>query len=79
MPNVDGFAVVDQLKHRPAWAHVPVIVVTAADLTDADRDRLRGRVRNIVQKGGYKLDDLAAVVRSAVTAYPTEPLGSDPR
>ncbi len=68
MPHVDGFAVVEELKHRPAWQAVPVIVVTAADLTPADRDRLRGRVRDIVQKGGYRLEDLAATVRQAVDA-----------
>ena len=33
MPNVDGFAVVEQLRRRPAWRGVPVIVVTSADLT----------------------------------------------
>ena len=66
MPNVDGFAVVEQLKLRPAWRDVPVIVVTSADLTVADRARLRTRVRDIVQKGGYPLGDLAAVVRRAV-------------
>ncbi len=68
MPNVDGFAVVEQLKRRPAWRAVPVIVVTAADLSPADRGRLRGRVHDIVQKGGYKLDALAATVRRAVDA-----------
>ncbi len=68
MPNVDGFAVIEQLKGRPAWRDVPVIVVTAADLTEADRDRLRGRVQKVVQKGGYRLDDLATTVRQAVLA-----------
>ncbi len=68
MPKLDGFAVVEQLKHRPAWREVPVVVVTAADLTEADRDRLRGRVQEIVQKGGYRLDTLAATVRQAVLA-----------
>ena len=66
MPNVDGFAVVEQLRHRPAWRDVPVIVVTAADLSPADRTQLRGRARDIVRKGGYQLADLAAVVHMAV-------------
>ena len=73
MPNVDGFEVVEQLKRRPAWAAVPVIVVTAADLSEADRDRLRGRVQSIVQKGGYRLEDLAATVRQLVDASAVKP------
>ena len=68
MPNVDGFTVVEQLRQRPAWAAVPVVVVTAADLSQADRDRLHGHVQQIIRKGGYRLDELAGVVRQAVGA-----------
>jgi PAS domain S-box-containing protein len=68
MPHVDGFEFLEQLRHRPAWQAVPVIVVTAADLSEDDRARLHGRVQSIVQKGGYRLDDLAAIVRQAVDA-----------
>ena len=68
MPAVDGFAVVAEMRRRPAWAAVPVIVVTAADLSTADRERLHGRVQDIVRKGGYRLDELAGIVRQAVGA-----------
>ena len=66
MPNVDGFAVIEQLKRRREWQQIPVIVVTAADLAVADRDRLRGRVQDVVQKGSYPPGGLAAAVRQAV-------------
>ncbi len=65
MPQLDGFAVVEQMRQRPAWQDIPVIVLTAADLSPADRDRLHGRVQSIVQKAGYRLEDLAATVRRA--------------
>ena len=66
MPGMDGFAVIEQLRRRPAWRDVPVVVVTARDLSAADRDRLRGRVQNVVQKAGRKLDDLAEIVNGVV-------------
>ena len=66
MPNVDGYDVVEHLRSRPAWAAVPVVVLTALDLTADDRGRLDGPVRNVIRKGGYRLDDLTSAVRHAI-------------
>jgi signal transduction histidine kinase/CheY-like chemotaxis protein len=52
MPEMDGFTFMEQLRHRPDCRLVPVIVVTAKDLTADDRRRLNGHVIQIVQKGG---------------------------
>jgi GAF domain-containing protein/CheY-like chemotaxis protein/anti-sigma regulatory factor (Ser/Thr protein kinase) len=50
MPTMDGFEFMDQLRGRPDWQDIPVVVITAKDLTDADRDRLNGGVERIIQK-----------------------------
>jgi CheY-like chemotaxis protein len=50
MPTMDGFEFMDQLRGRPDWQDVPVVVITAKDLTDEDRDRLNGGVERIIQK-----------------------------
>ena len=42
MPELDGFAFLDRLRRLPQWASVPVIVVTAKDLSPLDLSRLRG-------------------------------------
>jgi len=52
MPELDGFEVLRRLEGRPEWGRVPVVVLTAKDLTEQDRHALRGRVQDIVQKTG---------------------------
>jgi len=56
MPHVDGFQVLDQLKRDDALRDVPVVVVTAKDLTLAERTRLSGQVKGLLQKGAF-IDD----------------------
>jgi GAF domain-containing protein/CheY-like chemotaxis protein len=50
MPEMDGFEFMDELRGRPDWKDVPVVVITAKDLTDGDRNRLNGGVERIIQK-----------------------------
>ena len=50
MPKMDGFEFLDALRDRADWQDIPVVVMTAKDLTDEDRDRLNGGVERIIQK-----------------------------
>ena len=50
MPKMDGFEFLDELRVRPDWQDIPVVVITAKDLTDEDRSRLNGGVERIIQK-----------------------------
>ena len=50
MPTMDGFEFLDALRDRADWQDIPVVVMTAKDLTDEDRDRLNGGVERIIQK-----------------------------
>ena len=45
MPEMDGFDFLETLKHDRAWRDIPVIVMTALELTPGERDRLLGHVR----------------------------------
>lgn len=51
MPPPDGFEVLHQLRRDERWKTLPVIVVTAKELTRADYDRLNGSAQRIVRKG----------------------------
>jgi CheY-like chemotaxis protein len=64
MPEMDGFELVDALRGHPDWRDIPVLVITAKDLTDEDRRRLNGGVERILQKRG--LDDMLRDVRSSL-------------
>jgi signal transduction histidine kinase/DNA-binding response OmpR family regulator len=52
MPEMDGFSFVEEFRRIPEAGHVPVIILTAKDLTSEDRERLNGRVESIMVKGG---------------------------
>jgi len=67
MPEVDGFAVVMALQQHPDTARIPVLVVTAKQITAEDRDRLNGHVATIMAKAGLDRDRFAAEVRRATS------------
>jgi CheY-like chemotaxis protein len=58
MPEVDGFGVIDVLKSDERLRDIPVIVVTAQELTSSERQRLDGRVRRLLQKGTFLSTDI---------------------
>jgi hypothetical protein len=47
-------------------AGIPVVVITAADLSEQDHARLNGGVEKILHKSEYNRDDLLEVVRREV-------------
>jgi CheY-like chemotaxis protein/anti-sigma regulatory factor (Ser/Thr protein kinase) len=62
MPGVDGFAVAERLRSDPELAEIPIIVMTAKDLSEADRERLRGNVDHLVAKGSLPHAELTRLV-----------------
>ncbi|MBI3948809.1 MAG: response regulator, partial [Armatimonadetes bacterium] len=69
MPEMDGFEFLEELRRHEGWQAIPVVVITAKDLTQADRDRLEGRVERVIQKGAYTREDLLREVRKSVAAH----------
>jgi CheY-like chemotaxis protein len=68
MPEMDGFEFVAEFRRHEAWRGVPIVVITAKDLSGEDRERLNGYVQKILQKGAYGRDELLAEVRDLVAA-----------
>ncbi len=68
MPEMDGFEFAHRLRERSEWFAIPVIVLTAKDLTDADRLRLNGYVEKVVQKGAWDRDALLREIGTLVAA-----------
>jgi CheY-like chemotaxis protein len=67
MPEIDGFTFMKELRQRPDCAHVPVVVITAKDLTEEDRRRLNGNVSRILGKDVTSREQLVAEVRQLLT------------
>lgn len=66
MPNMDGFTFLSKLRENPAWKAIPVIIVTAMELTGEDRKRLNGGVQQILQKGSYSPEALMDELRNVL-------------
>ena len=62
MPEMDGFELVAALQANAAWRAIPVVVVTALDLTAEDRQRLNGGVEHILSKHAFPAAELLARV-----------------
>jgi threonine synthase len=58
MPEVDGFGVIESLKADERLREIPVIVVTAQELTSGERRRLDGQVHRLLQKGTFLSTDI---------------------
>lgn len=64
MPEMDGFAVMDRLQAEPETADIPIIVVTAQELTPAEKEKLDGHIQSLMQKGDFMNDELLDEVRT---------------
>jgi PAS domain S-box-containing protein len=68
MPVMDGFQFLQELRRHEAWQNIPVIVVTAKDLTEDDQRMLNGKVEQILAKGAYGREQLIQNIRRLVAA-----------
>jgi threonine synthase len=68
MPGMDGFSVIEELKSDRRTEQIPVIVVSAKDITIKDRERLNGHIQALYQKGSLPprefVDKVVMVIES---------------
>jgi CheY-like chemotaxis protein len=69
MPKMDGFEVISALRSTALWRSIPIVVLTAMDLSTTDRMRLNGYVERVLQKGAYAHEELLGDVRSLILRY----------
>ncbi len=67
MPQLDGEAVLRELRARPATAKIPVMVFTARSLTVEDADRLQVPPHMILRKGSLSMTHLRALVMKTLS------------
>ncbi|MDQ3517494.1 MAG: response regulator [Gemmatimonadota bacterium] len=67
MPEVNGFDVVQALNQHPDTARIPILVVTAKEITAEDRRKLNGYVTTIMEKADFDRDRFTAEVRRAMS------------
>ena len=67
MPVLDGFGVLATMRVDPVLSSVPVVVLTAKSLSEAERQFLSRSAVRVLQKGEYRLADVAALVLRAAS------------
>ncbi len=68
MPVMNGFDFLRELRRNQNWRMIPVIILTAKDLTVEERAQLKGNVEMVFQKGDYSRERLLEEVRDLVKA-----------
>jgi CheY-like chemotaxis protein len=76
MPGMDGFSLLQALKQNPDTAKIPVIVVSAKDLTAEDEKRLAAQTSSIWLKGAFSTHELVEHVVGTLSV-PGEPAGGN--
>jgi CheY-like chemotaxis protein len=68
MPEMNEFEFVAAVRVDAAWRAVPIVVITAKDLSPEDHERLNGSVARVLQKGALSKETLLGEVRDLVAA-----------
>ena len=68
MPEMDGFEFAERLHRHPQWKSIPIVVLTAKDLSEEERAQLGRHVHQVVQKSGQGREELLIQVRELVAA-----------
>ena len=66
MPEMDGFEFLEQFQTNVDWQDITVIVLTAKDLTQEERDLLNGGVERVLAKGEVNRDHFLEKVKRAI-------------
>jgi signal transduction histidine kinase/CheY-like chemotaxis protein len=76
MPGMDGFEVIQRLKANQDWKDIPIVVVTAKDLTESDWEFLRQRVNKIIRKSGLDQQTLVGEIQGLLRNYTSRKEGA---
>ena len=63
MPEMDGFQFLDRLLEIESFNQIPVVIVTAKDLTNKEREKLALHSLQMFKKGSYMRENLADYVK----------------
>jgi CheY-like chemotaxis protein len=66
MPKLDGFGVIEQLRRNPVTQDLPIIVISAKELTDDESNRLKESVAFVMRKQGFDGEKLVREIKSVI-------------
>jgi CheY-like chemotaxis protein len=66
MPYLDGFGVIERLREQPEISDIPIIILTAKSLNDADMETLSDQIYTVIQKQGLEGEALLEQIEQAI-------------
>jgi CheY-like chemotaxis protein len=66
MPEMDGFELINTLRKNPETREIPVVVLTAMDLSNADREMLSNNTTEVLKKGASSREEVLKIVKELV-------------
>jgi GAF domain-containing protein/CheY-like chemotaxis protein len=66
MPKLDGFGVIERLRADPVLQNIPIIVISAKDLTQDESSRLTESVAFVMKKQGFDSQRLVNEIRNVI-------------
>jgi CheY-like chemotaxis protein len=63
MPDIDGFELIEKLKKDRQFEDLPIIVITAKELSQQEKERLQGQIKMLLEKGSFMDDDLLVGIK----------------
>jgi len=73
MPEMDGFAFLEEIKKHEHLKKVPVVILTAMDISSEEEALLTGKVESILQKGAYRKEELLQILRQQIAEQSSSP------
>jgi CheY-like chemotaxis protein len=70
MPEMNGFELLEVMRADDHLRDLPVVVVTSRDLSEEERQRLRGGAERILRKGSHPREELVAEIRRLLERTP---------
>ena len=68
MPEMDGFEFAAEVRRHSEWQSIPIVILTARDLSSEDRHRLNGHVETVLRKHGETSESILEQVRDLLAA-----------
>ena len=67
MPEMDGFSLVERIKADESTREIPIVVVTAKEVSPEERERLAGKIDRLMMKGDFLDDELLREIDRALS------------
>jgi len=73
MPRIDGFEVLQKVRAQPRLKNLPIVIVTAKELSDEDRQRLTDGAQGVILKQAMRLEHLLDELRDTLAEQRVTP------